>query len=367
MKKQGIFDGVWLILITAFLLLGGISLLMLPTPRYSTRENRMLAEKPSFTWQALADGTYTTAWDTYAAERMTGRHVMRGVRAAAELAIGKCEVGGVMLCTDGSLTKRLTVNERIYRKNLNTVSKISAQATASGVPLTVAVVPRRMDARTDILPPLYQSNATAAPYRTLAEELPSAIIFESITADTAWFRTDHHWTAEGAYTAYTALASTLGYTPYPRTDFTVETVTESFLGTTDAAAGILGIKPDKIDLWRYAGDTAFQLTKDGAPTAFAGFYDLAKLETRDGYGVFLGGNAGMTEIDLGKDDTRPTLLLLKDSYANALIPFLARHYRILAVDPRYTTADINTLLSTADHALLLCGMQTLTETAAFDL
>ncbi len=367
MEKVKKNDMVLLVITFILLALGGISLLCFPAPRYSACENRLLAEKPIFTWQTLADGTYTAAWDTYAAERMAGRQVMRGVRAATELSLGKCEVGYVMLCTDGSLTKRLAVNDRIYRKNLNTISKISAQAAESGVLLTVAVAPRRIDARTDSLPRLYQGNTSAAPYRMLAERLPSAVSLDNITADAEWFRTDHHWTAEGAYAAYKALAPSLGYTPYAAADFTVETVSDRFFGTTDAAAGILGIKPDKIDLWRYEGDEKLSLTKDGKPADFTGLYDFAKLDTRDGYAVFLGGNAGITEITLGENDTRSTLLVIKDSFANVLLPFLARHYRILAVDPRYTTIDLETVLENADHALLLCGMQTLTETAAFNL
>lgn len=361
MKKEAIADGIWLLLMAAFLLFGGISLLLFPAPCFSARENRMLAEKPHFTWQSLTNGSYTAAWESYTAERMRGRDLMRGVHAATELGLGKREVNDVILGTDGSLTKRLTVNPRIYRKNLDTVSKFSEKAKQAGVPFTVGIAPRRMDVRTDILPRLYQ--ADAAVYQPLRARLPNALVFDGSSTDAAWFRTDHHWTVEGAYAAYVALAEDLGYTPYPRDDFSLEAVSHEFWGTTDAAAGIIGIAPDKIDLWRFSGDEALRLIKDGEAAEFSGLYDREKLTTRDGYAVFLGGNAGITEIDLGENDTRPMLLVIKDSFANALLPFLARHYRITAIDPRYTAVSPATLLPTADRALLLCGMQTLTEIA----
>lgn len=363
MKKAKKTDVLLLITICGLLMLGGSSLLLFPAPRFSESENRLLAEKPAFTWQSLRDGSYTAGFDTYTRERMPGRRLMRGVYAAAELALGKCETGNVLLCRDGSLTKRVGVSERIYEKNLKALAKLTAKADNAGCALTVAVVPCRIDARTDVLPRLYQSNTREALYDTLKEALPDAISFPHITNADEWFYTDHHWTPEGAFAAYEALGTHLGYTPFGKADFSKEVVSEHFFGTTDAAAGILGVLPDKIELWRYTGDTEFRLVKDGMPAEFAGLYDLAKLETRDGYAVFLGGNDGVLTVDLGENDTRPTLVVIKDSFANALLPFLARHYRIVAIDPRYTSKAAEHLLAGADRALFLCGMQTLTETA----
>ena len=127
------------------------------------------------------------------------------------------------------------------------------------------------------------------------------------------------------------------------------TVSTTFAGTSEAAAGIPGVRPDKVELFRFAGDEKFTVTRDGTPAAFTGFYDTEKLARRDQYAVFLGGNAGVTEVRQGENDPRPVLLLYRDSYGNALIPFLARHFRILAVDPRYTAAP---LASFSDGALV---------------
>lgn len=348
-----------------FLILGGLLLLLFPAPRFSESENRLLAERPTFTWKDLRDGTYTEGFSTYASERMPGRRFMRSVRAATDLALGKREVSEVLLCRDGSLAKRVGTNERIYQKNRRAIAILKEKANALDRTLTVAVVPCRIDARTDILPRLYQPNTRTALYDTLQKSIPNALIFTNITKSEEWFRTDHHWTQEGAFAAYQALSAHLGYAPYEREDFRLETVSDRFFGTTDAAAGIPLIRPDKITLWRYSGDTVFRLTKEGRPADFEGLYDLSKLETRDGYGVFLGGNDGLLTIDEGENDTRPTLLVIKDSFANALLPFLARHFRITAVDPRYTKSNVEALLKSADKALVLLGMQTLSETAVF--
>ena len=366
MKKIKRADLVLLRVTGALLLFGTFSLLLFPAPRFSAEENRYLAPRPDFSWRALANGSYTAAWESYTAERMPYRGLLRDLHAMGELALGKREVGGVMLCRDGSLARRLTVNERAYRKNLAALTRLSERAAALGTPLTVAVAPRRVDMRSAVLPQGYDGWQDRAPYQTLAEELPTSIALTTLTEDVHWFRTDHHWTAEGAFAAYLSLGAALGYTPYQREDFCQITVSNAFFGTSDAAAGIPLICPDKIERWRYEGDEALHLTKDGQPADFEGIYDFSKLDTRDGYAVFLGGNDGICEIASGQVDDRPTLLVFKDSFANALLPFLSRHYRILAVDPRYATKDIDTLLASADRVLVLMGMQTLTEAAVLE-
>ena len=116
-----------LAIVCTILIFGGLALIYCPAPRFSESENRLLADRPCFTWGALKEGSYTAAWERYAAERMIARRAMRGVHAATELALGKCEVSNVLLCRDGSLANRLNVNERIYQKNLTAIAKLNTK------------------------------------------------------------------------------------------------------------------------------------------------------------------------------------------------------------------------------------------------
>lgn len=360
MEKVSFFDWVTLAVLALMVTSGGIALAFFPADRMSVAENRLLAEKPDFSPMALVDGSYAAGWDTYAAERFPGRAPLRAVRAAVELAAGKGEVNGVILGRDGSLLRRHTANAAAWEKNRRALARVEQQAAAAKCPLTVAIAPRRIDACAAQLPVCYRNDREVALYAKAVETLPTALLLSDFE-EGDWFRTDHHWQALGAYRAYAALGDALGYEPYPLAAFTPQTVSESFLGTADAAAGIPGIAPDAITLLRYEGDEAFSVKMEGKSAPFAGLYDMERLQTRDGYGVFLGGNYGTLTVDLGEGDQRPTLLLVKDSFANALIPFLARHYRIVAVDPRYGRPDMNMLLAGADKTLVLCGLQSLTE------
>ena len=231
------------------------------------------------------------------------------------------------------------------------------------MPLTLAVAPCRLEARAEVLPALYD----VSPYREICKQLrnalPDAKIFSDLRADAHWYRTDHHWSSAGAFAAYCTLGERLGFVPFARSAFVTKAVSNSFFGTSHSAAGLPSIEPDRIELYRYEKDDTFRVLLDGKLAPFAGFYDFDRLSTKDQYSVFFGGNHGVTEITDGTD--HETLLVVKDSFANALLPFLARHYHIIAIDPRYTAQPLSDFVAQADRVLLLCGIQSLCESAIF--
>ena len=360
LRHRRFWDRGLVLLTAAGLVIGCGALCIFPAPRFSTTENRYLAELPTLTASEVLNGNYAAALDAYATERFPSRTVLRQARALLQLMEGRCEVGGVLLCKDGSLAKRMTVNEGAFAQNLEGLQRLIAPTEGADLPITVAIVPRRIDARTAVLPSLYCTKENNAVWERLRSVLPQALTFPDLTADAHWYRTDHHWTTEGAFAAYEALARQWGIPPYGRGSFHVEVVSKRFFGTSHATAGIPLLQADEIALYRYVGDEDMTLLLDGKLAPFGGFYDFDKLRTRDGYGVFFGGNYGVLELT---DHTeRETLLVIKDSFANSLLPFLARHFNIIAVDPRYTSAPFSSFADRADRILVLCGMQTLCET-----
>lgn len=95
----------------------------------------------------------------------------------------------------------------------------------------------------------------------------------------------------------------------------------------------------------------------------ATFYDPSKLDEKDKYAVFFGGNYGKIDIRTTADSTA-RLLVFKDSYANCLVPFLAPYYReIVMIDPRYYYGDIEQEMSdySFDQVLFLYNGNTFVE------
>lgn len=70
-------------------------------------------------------------------------------------------------------------------------------------------------------------------------------------------------------------------------------------------------------------------------------YDIKSLDKKDKYLVFLGGNHPEITIKTENHNGK-SLLIFKDSFANAFIPFLINDYeKIHVIDLRYFKNDIN--------------------------
>ena len=73
-------------------------------------------------------------------------------------------------------------------------------------------------------------------------------------------------------------------------------------------------------------------------------YETDALEGADPYSVFTGGNQGVIEISGGRENKK-TLLLIKDSFANCMVPFLAEDYeKLIVVDLRQLNVGCDVLL-----------------------
>lgn len=181
-------------------------------------------------------------------------------------------------------------------------------------------------------------------------------------AEQAFYTTDHHWTEEGAYSAYKVICALLGVKCCEEEYFTKETVSSDFYGSLSSKAALYPRTPDSIILYRYSGDTEFDvLTEEGEKLAL---YDWKALEKKDKYQVFLGGNRAFTSIRSGIEGERPRLLIVKDSFANSLVPFLALHFDIDMIDPRYCTLSVASMTEGReyDRVLILFGADTLATT-----
>lgn len=84
----------------------------------------------------------------------------------------------------------------------------------------------------------------------------------------------------------------------------------------------------------------YTLTYDRSDDVRDSLYDYAKLEGKDKYAVYLGGNYG--EVDIRTNLTNgKTLLVIKDSFAHSFVPLAVNHYeRVLMVDLRYFNMPI---------------------------
>jgi hypothetical protein len=130
-------------------------------------------------------------------------------------------------------------------------------------------------------------------------------------------------------------------------------------------------RADTLSLLRYEGDGDFVteiLEGDKIVRSIEGLYDWDALATHDKYRVFLGGTNTHIRVRSTAAE-RPTLFLIKDSYAQSLSPFLARHFDLILLDPRtFKTASgtVSTQITeyAPDRVLLLYGIDTLCDSSS---
>ena len=134
--------------------------------------------------------------------------------------------------------------------------------------------------------------------------------------------------------------------PHDLQDYEIRTVSYSFLGTTYSKANLSSISPDSIQTFTlfHAPKPSMQVNTGKEIKYFDSLYDESYLSKKDQYSYFLSSNNPLVSIETGVKNGK-TLLVLKDSFANAFLPFLTEEYeRILVVDPRYQRSGILDML-----------------------
>lgn len=343
----------------------GTAIWLLPSSDFSEEENRALATISLPRLSDIADGSFSEELGDFFRDRLPLRLEFIRLRTYTELLLLKGENNGVLFCRDGYLLDRGEYESLDRaRESISEVNALTQYLESLDIPTAVAYVPRGIDVMESKLPALYRGNAKDA-----LELLPTGAAFADLLAplkaaadngEYVWFRTDHHWTSHGAYIAYTKLSSVLSYTPYEKDFFTVQRVSQDFLGSIYSRAGCVAYSNDTIELYRYEGDGLYRVTIDGEEMT-GGLYFPDRLDNKDKYAVFLGGNYAHLTIESTTGTDRPRLTIIKDSYANSLVPFLALHFDIELIDPRYYSSpeEYAPILKNAHRVLILQGVDTI--------
>ena len=324
--------------LTAFfcLFLGGLLVwhVLLPDREKSETENRTLAQAPEFSWTALVDGSYTKKVEDYFADQFPLRDSWTGLKARVEQLIGKSEFNGVYLCGDTLISKVERPDESLVDKNLSYVDRLSGK---TDIPVYLGLIPSAAEVWKDKLPAGAESWDQT---ELLAQsDLDFSAVLTAHVVEPIFYRTDHHWTTLGAYYGYETVMDALGRDSLKETDFTPETAASDFNGTLYSQSGIHWLEPDTVEFW--VEDTGLDITswRNGTPEP-GSLYDRSYLEKKDKYSAFLGGNQPLCVIRNENIADGGKLLLIRDSYADSLAPFLAQSFsEVHLLDLRYYRAS----------------------------
>lgn len=159
-----------------------------------------------------------------------------------------------------------------------------------------------------------------------------------------YFNTDHHWTGLGAYYAYTSFAETAGFAPNDINSFTSHNIS-GFLGSfyTATESDDLQSNPDTVTYYDIPGDYTVKILMDGQDefTEVDSINYGAADSGVDTYSAFIWGDNPVMQIVHNKSDSNRKILVVKESFGNAFIPFLVNNYdEVHAIDFRYYEGNI---------------------------
>lgn len=314
---------------------------LLPDRDRSDVENRTLQQFPAITLSGVLEGTFMDDVETYFADQFPLRDDWTGMKAHAEQLLGKTEFNKVYLCGDTLISKVETPDATLTEKNLSYVKRL---ADKTEIPVYLGLIPSAAEVWRDKLPKGAESWDQTAFLQTAADlglptvDFSSALV--SHASEDIFYRTDHHWTTLGAYYGYTAVMEALGRQPLGTDAFERETASEAFNGTLYSSSGIHWLKPDTIEFW--AAEAGLNVTswRSGSPAPGL-LYDREYLTKKDQYSAFLGGNQPLCVIQNEDAAEGGKVLVVRDSYSDALAPFLAQSFEeVHLLDLRYYRASV---------------------------
>jgi hypothetical protein len=341
------------LLLAVSVVVGAFWLIVAPKQTFSENENRVLEPVPTPALDSILNGSFMKSAENFVGDHFPLRNAFVSLNTAEQLLLGKRDLaadystmpaeGGVYFGEKGHIYEVLLPEKtEIFRDN---ASALADFAEKSGLSLTVLPVPSGSQEQPENLPYSAPTHDQRQEYNELKQAMDqkAAVVdlFDKLSLKTGndfYFKTDHHWNAYGAYVGYAALSEAMGFPCVKQSEFDYKTVPQPFYGTLYSKAVNTWQKPDVLVL-PYAKEKHSVVQVIGKKT-HQGIYWEEYLNKKDKYSVYLGGNPSVTVVK-NPDAKGGKLLLLKDSFANSMIPYLSQNFsEIHIIDLRYYNLDI---------------------------
>lgn len=370
-KRRGRIESLIgkIFILTLFLIL--IVNFIVPDKEQSDQENRMLDTMPRLSLASIMNGDFMEQWESYMSDQFVGRNLWRGLKVSLDRIGGSRMENGVYIGKDGQLLEDIAVpDNELFTDNINAVKSFAD--TYPDIPTTVMLIPDAACILSDSLPAFAtvedQRQMFSMVERGLGDSVNWVDAYSALNkhkTEKLYYKTDHHWTTQGAFYVFQEAAAGLGIDGDVSDNYVSYTVTDSFNGVLASKSGVGLDEKEQIDIYvPTEGDDDVIVNYVDEAKKRTSLYDSSKLETRDKYGVFFGGNTSVMDIRT-VSTSQKRLLVVKDSFADCFIPFLTPYYReIVVVDPRYYSGTMTEIMDTyriTDILILYSGNTFMTD------
>ena len=253
-------------------------------------------------------------------------------------------IHGAALQIGGAAFEKFQFNEGLTGLNANMVSRAAGIAKEYDVRFFDMPIPASVGIllSSDLLDRLGmddQGKAIAYKFEKESDDVLKVNVFNTLirhNSEYIYFRTDHHWTALGAYYAYETFCRMADFEPVPLEEYT-ELDMGNFLGSFySTSPQPAKLEEDRLYAYQPPGNIEMQVYNNGYTFPADLIFDKSQASIFDKYVSFLGGDHTMTVLtNTDMPDDAPNCAVYKDSYGNPFVIYLTQHYhRVYALDFR---------------------------------
>ncbi len=319
---------------------------------FSESENRILTQKPRFSTERLFSGEYARAYEEYVNDQFVSRDNWITLKTYIDIALQKKEINGVYLANDDYLIEQHLPEDypqEIVDKKLKLLNELVLEYPQT----QILLAPTADNILLDKLPaqaPYFDQRALLQQVKEKVGEAQVIDVIDTLAehaGEDIYYRTDHHWTTRGAYYAYMEWTKVKGFSPVRYPLNSLQTVTEDFRGTLHSKIN-LPVDGEAIQMFPQTLVLPVDITYDFALSSDS-FYEEKYLKDKNKYGYFLDDIHGLVEIET-TSPVRKQLFVIKDSYANTILPLFATHYeKIYVLDLRYFNGNLFEFMQNCDE------------------
>jgi len=355
-----------------FLFLAGMAVLTfinLPKEErpFSENENRYLATFPKISFANYVDKSAMEGFEKWFSDRFYGRENWIKIKNGAERLIGKVEVNGIYTVNDQMMQAWKGYNKELIDKNIKAINKFTEKN--SDMPVYFMLAPTSQEIYSHYLPNCTPVGSQTELNNYCRDNLECNFIdifptMKQNAEEYIYYRTDHHWTSFGAYLAYNEAAKSMGFKATPLSSFNIEHASSDFRGTLYSKTLDDSVTPDVIDFYHFNGennDIKLIINDGTSEKEYNSLYFREYLGVKDKYSAFMGTNTPVMTVISGDNEDGPSLLVFKDSYAHAFIPFLTNHYsKITVLDMRLINMGYSSFIDINEYDSTLILYNTIT-------
>ncbi len=341
------------------LLAGSVAVLICPADRESIlAENREPQVMPRFSVENVASGKFSAQFDEYVNDNIgfrgklmsysdklrsytgyTPEELGRVILTSSDIGTGEALEGRLVLYQNKIMemfVEKPEVGQR-YAAALNSIRAALPESTN----MYSLIIPTQLEFSTSLYKDEQDSQkATIDAINQALDGVAPVDVYGKLAQHTdeyIYFKTDHHWTMDGAYYAYQALCEASGVFEMQKEQFTRKENGEFYGSLYEKAKSSL-TEQEKDTAYYYdvaeLNDISIKMRAEDGVTEYGIGSPVFHTEHHN-YSMFFGGDNPLMEITNNSKPNGKTLMVLKDSYANALLPWLVNSYnKVVVIDPR---------------------------------